>query len=150
MKDTMNIILAGRSDLEELASLFNQYQIFYGKEHDLTCSKQFIESRFQQKDSLLYLCKNEGEVLGFSQIYFSFSSVQMRSIWILNDLFVVAKARRKGVAESLINKILSDVKVQGVARVTLHTQVSNHAAQSLYKKLNFKLDEEFFSFNYVG
>jgi hypothetical protein len=41
----------------------------------------------QKNDSTIFLAEERGYPLGFTQLYPSFSSVSMKRVWILNDLF---------------------------------------------------------------
>ena len=42
-------------------------------------------------------------MIGFTQLYPSFSSISMRRIWILNDLFVAEDRRGRGAAQRLLD-----------------------------------------------
>src|SRR5690348_14011753 len=103
----MNVktIRAGLEHLDVLTGLFDAYRQFYGQPSDLPGARRFLESRLKGRDSVLLLAVRDDapEIgLGFVQLYPSFSSVGMRPIWILNDLFVAPQARRTGVARSLL------------------------------------------------
>jgi len=41
------------------------------------------------------------QLMGFAQLYPSFSSVSMKRLWILNDLFVSSEARGKYISYNL-------------------------------------------------
>ena len=47
--------------------------------------------------------------------------------------------RRKGIAEALVNGLVSDLKDQGSHCLTLEVRASNSPAQKLYEKLGFTL-----------
>jgi ribosomal protein S18 acetylase RimI-like enzyme len=70
--------------------------------------------------------------VGFVQLYPSFSSVSMKPIWILNDLFVAPQARRAGVARSLLEAACELARSTGAARLRLSTAKDNEAAKALY------------------
>jgi ribosomal protein S18 acetylase RimI-like enzyme len=55
----------------------------------------------------------------------------------LNDLFVSAEHRRKGIAQALINEVAGYCKKTGRKRVVLSTAYDNFNAQKLYEKLGF-------------
>ena len=42
----------------------------------------------------------DGEYIGFTQLYPSFSSISMKELWILNDLFVQATKRGAGTGKN--------------------------------------------------
>lgn len=81
--------------------------------------------------------------MGFVQLYPSFSSVRMRPIWVLNDLFVAEPARRLGVGRLLMDAATTHARATGAARLALSTAKTNLAARSLYLSLGYHLDEEF-------
>ena len=133
----MEIRLANLKDLEGLAFLFDRYRIFYGQDSDLEAAKEFLCDRFQNGDSVIFIaCENE-QAIGFTQLYPSFSSVSMKRIWILNDLFVDSRYRRKGIASALMNAAENYARDTGAARIALSTQISNKSAQMLYRSRNY-------------
>lgn len=67
----------------------------------------------------------------------------MRPIWILNDLFVVPKARRCGVGKHLIHTATEFAVENGAKRLVLSTAVDNQSAQSLYEKMGWVKDHAF-------
>src|SRR5579859_667244 len=98
-------IQAGLEHLDVLAGLFDAYRQFYGQEPDLSGARRFLEARLRGRDSVVFLAFADdatGTGVGFVQLYPSFSSVAMKPIWILNDLFVAPQSRRAGVARSLL------------------------------------------------
>lgn len=89
-----------------------------------------------------------GRVLGFTQLYPSFSSVSMRPIWILNDLYVVEDARRRGGGARLLRAARDHALKTGSARLALSTAVTNTTAQALYERDGWRRDDEFFHYEY--
>lgn len=85
--------------------------------------------------------------LGFVQLYPSFSSVSMKRLWVLNDLFVVPGARRRGAAEALMARARRLALETGAEGLVLETAVDNKKAQRLYEKLGWKRDREFYRYN---
>ena len=83
---------------------------------------------------------------GFTQLYPSFSSVRMRSSWILNDLYVDPDARRRGVARALMRAALAHATETGAAYLTLETHRENLPAQAVYLEEGWTLDEEYLRF----
>lgn len=51
--------------------------------------------------------------------------------------------RRKGLGENLLNYAISLIKKKGHKKVYLEVDKDNYPALKLYKKLNFKIEEEF-------
>lgn len=134
---------ATASDVDDVARLFDQYRCFYGQADSYDEAREFIASRIGGQDSVIFLARYDETAAGFTQLYPSYSSVAMRRIWILNDLFVAASSRRCGVAHALINEAVRFARDSGAARLALATAVDNGPAQSLYEKLGWSKDEHF-------
>lgn len=144
----VRLLRAGLEHLEKVATLFDGYRQFYGQTSDLKKATEFIKERLEKEDSVIFLAldeKNEG--LGFTQLFPSFSSVSMKRLWILNDLFVSEKARNKSVAKSLIIEATKFAEASGAKGLTLKTAISNTPAIALYESLKWTRDVQFHSFN---
>jgi ribosomal protein S18 acetylase RimI-like enzyme len=142
----MEVFQARFEHLEEVSKLFDQYRVFYKSSSDLEAAKKFIQERLQKDDSMIFVVSNEGHLIGFTQLYPSFSSVSMKRVWILNDLFVEESYRKKGFAKSLISAAENFAKETGAARIILSTQVSNITAQSLYESLGYIKNKDFYHY----
>jgi GNAT superfamily N-acetyltransferase len=134
-------------DLDEVTRLFDRYRIFYGQISDLDAARQFIQMRFQQGDSTILIALDELLGVGFTQLYPSFSSVSMKRVWILNDLFVEEMARCQGVGTQLMQAAESFTRQTGAVRIALSTQITNQKAQSLYESCGYVKDEVFYHYS---
>lgn len=140
----MRIRQAGIIDLSRLSELFDQYRQFYRQPEDIKAANDFVKQRLQQKDSIFFIALTpQGEGAGFLQLYPSFSSVAMRNIWILNDLFVSELHRKSGVATKLIDAAKKFSQETNAMAIKLATAKSNEKAQALYNKIGFKKINEF-------
>jgi ribosomal protein S18 acetylase RimI-like enzyme len=140
----MEVVLAKMEDLEEVATLFDRYRVFYNQSSDLEAARSFLQERFHQKDSRIFVARDNERIVGFTQLYPSFSSVSMKTVWILNDLFVAEAYRNRGVAKSLMVAAANFAKETAAVRIVLSTQVANLAAQSLYRSLGYIKNEDFY------
>ncbi|MEL6588505.1 MAG: GNAT family N-acetyltransferase [Bacteroidota bacterium] len=140
-----SIKAAGMADLPELVPLFNAYRVFYEQPSDLASAERFLRARFEGEESKVFIAVNDqAKGLGFVQLYPSFSSVSMRRVWILNDLFVADYARKQGVGEALMERA-RQLAVETEARgLQLETGKNNLPAQSLYEKLHYVKNEDYF------
>jgi ribosomal protein S18 acetylase RimI-like enzyme len=143
----MEVLQARLEHLEEVAKLFDQYRVFYQSSSDLEAAREFLQDRFHKQDSIILVVQNDGRIVGFTQLYPSFSSVSMKPIWILNDLFVEPAWRNKGMAKRLLRAAEDFARTTEAVRITLATQISNTAAQALYKSLGYCKDEEFYHYS---
>lgn len=142
--ETVNIYQATIEDLDCITPLFDAYRQFYGKPTDRKAVRQFLFERFEHYQSVIFVAASEqGEGVGFTQLFPSFSSVSMARTFILNDLYVVPDARRGGVAAKLLMAAARYGRAVGAIRLTLSTGRANASAQALYVAQGWKKDEEF-------
>lgn len=143
----MQIRQATAADLDRLVPLFDAYRVFYGQPSDPELARSFLRDRFEHLQSIVFLALARDRPLGFTQLYPSFSSARARRIFILNDLFVVAEARGRGVGRALLAAAAEHGKAVGAARLTLSTGVDNRTAQALYEAAGLTRDTAFVSYN---
>ncbi|MFC6670171.1 GNAT family N-acetyltransferase [Marinobacterium aestuariivivens] len=134
---------ACRDDIVDLAPLFDQYRQFYGYDGDLTKAERFLRARFEAQDSLLLLARKGPTAVGFVQCYAGYSSLECRPSWLLSDLFVVAEARRQGVARALLQATRQAATRQSCCLVELFTARANLGARRLYEAQGYVEDKEF-------
>jgi GNAT superfamily N-acetyltransferase len=104
--------------------------------------------RFQHNQSIIFLALTPGgSAVGFTQLYPSFSSASAARIFILNDLFVVAEARRSGAGRVLLKAAADFGQAVGAVRLTRSTEVTNLAAQALYEASGWKRQAAFYSYD---
>src|SRR5262252_8860136 len=92
----LQLIRVTPGQVELVVPLFDAYRRFYGQPPDPDGARRFLAERLGRGESVIYAVVEDGRALGFTQLYPSFSSVSMKPIWILNDLFVTEEARRRG------------------------------------------------------
>lgn len=147
---SVSVRRASAKDIEAVSALFDAYRVFYEKESDPEGARQFMAERLNKGDSVVFVAEDaEGEALGFTQLYPLFSSVRMRSIWLLNDLYVSKAARRRGVAHALMTRAQVYARESGAAGLELATARDNTSAKSVYHDLGWELDTEFDHYSYT-
>lgn len=136
----MKVITATIEHIEQLVPLFDHYRQFYKKSSDPEGAKTFLKARFDNNESTVFMAFNDhDEALGFTQLYPQFSSVSMKPDYLLNDLFVAADARGKGVGKALLLRAQEFARANNSKGIMLETAVDN-PAQHLYEKLGWKND----------
>lgn len=131
-------------DLDLVAPLFDGYRQFYGQPTDIALAQRFLRERFQHHESVVLLAVNEeGEGIGFVQLFPLFSSVSAARTYLLNDLFVAPMARRHGVGAALMHEAVDFARAVGAVGMSLSTAHANEPAQRLYESLGWKRDEKF-------
>jgi len=147
--NTITVRQAVLTDLEALSPLFDSYRQFYGRASDLPAATAFLSARFNHNESVLFIAHDGDKAVGFTQLYPSFSSVSLARTFMLNDLFVDASARRKGVASKLMTAAVEYAGSGGAVRVSLSTAITNEAAQTLYQAAGWQRDEQFFVYHFA-
>ena len=135
------IITNTTNHFNELVELFDAYRVFYRKKSDLAGAKTFLTARIENRESIIYVSRDEsGKLTGFVQLYPFFSSTQMKRMWLLNDLFVAQDQRGKGFSKVLINAAKNHCRTSGYCGLMLETEKSNNIANRLYEVTNFEMD----------
>jgi len=130
------------SDLAELHVLVEKYRAFY-KQPESEKTLSYLEQRLKNDQAVVFIARVDGEAVGFTLLYPTFSTVSLSDIWLLNDLYVDESARGKGTASQLMDAAEAAAKAAGATRVFLRTANDNLPAQALYEGRNWVKDEVF-------
>lgn len=139
----MRIQRLGLDHLEPLARLFDDYRIWYGQPSDLKGAEGFLRDRLQASESVIYGAFEADDLVAFTQLYPSFSSVSMGGVWILNDLYVSDGQRGGGIGRGLMEAAREHARSTGTIRLELATAHTNERAQRLYEGLGYVMDRDF-------
>lgn len=145
--EKIKVIKAGLNELDLVAILFDKYRVFYKQSSNVEQGRRFIQERMKSNQSLIFLAienqENDVKPLGFVQLYPSFSSISMKRLWILNDLYVDESGRRKGVAKILMKKAKEYATETGAKGLKLETEDDNFNAQRLYESIGYERDNRY-------
>jgi ribosomal protein S18 acetylase RimI-like enzyme len=131
-----------KSDIEQMADLFDLYRMFYRQPSDRNAARDFLLARFDNQESEIIVAEESDKLLGFTQLYPQFSSTRMKRFWVLNDLFVLEVYRRMGVAKALIKAASQFAKENKAAGLLLETEKSNVIGNQLYPACGFRQYDE--------
>jgi ribosomal protein S18 acetylase RimI-like enzyme len=143
----IEITRAGLEDVDAVAPLFDAYRIFYGQDPDLARAHAFLSARLGAGESVLFVARADGEAVGFTQLYPTFSSTRTCRVFVLNDLFVTPAARGRSVADALMAEAEAFAAGAGAASLSLETAVTNHIAQALYERRGWTQEKGFLRYN---
>lgn len=137
------------NDLTQVVKIVMKYREFYGVDvQDEAAVTQFIKARMENEQSKIFIAEEEGEVVGFIQLYPSYSTVSLKPQWVLNDFYVLPDYRKKGCGGQLMDFVkdyFSD-KAKGFILVTDKT---NSTAKAFYEKNGWETGEyDFYTFFY--
>lgn len=144
----MQVLPVRATDLDDLVVLFDAYRRWYGKPGDLAKARAFLSERIAREESQIFIARDTRQApAGFTQLYPSFSSVNMARVYVLNDLFIAADFRRQGVGRLLLRAARDWATSQGAIRVHLETAADNLAAQALYHDEGYVHDPGFLHYD---
>lgn len=144
----MKIRMAEELDLIALTNLFLDYLTFYNQPLDHFRCQQFLSERLKLKDSMIFVSEeiSSKTLMGFVQLYPTFSSLSQQKTWILNDLFVSPNWRKQKVGYQLVLKAIDFSKQSQAKGLTLQTSKKNQIAQNLYQSMGWSREDEFITF----
>ena len=148
MQGMIRIRAAASYDLPALGRLFDEYRQFYKLPTELERATEYIRARLAAGDSVVLVAADESEqLLGFTQLYPAWCSLLAGPVYVLFDLYVPPRARRRGIARALLEAAAARARRDGKLRMTLSTAKTNVNAQALYESLGWERDNEFYVYN---
>jgi ribosomal protein S18 acetylase RimI-like enzyme len=136
---SIDIQLVGEEDLGDLLPLMRGYSDFYEVDPPdqalLALSLALIADPQREGIQLIARDADDRTALGFATLYWMWSTSRAARIGVMNDLFVDAGARRRGVGEALITACLELVRQRGAVSLQWQTALDNHTAQALYERV---------------
>ena len=142
----MEVRKATKDDLPRLAELFDGYRVWYRQASDLEGAKTFLEERMDLNESVILLIEDDKNMYGFVQLYPIFSSVRLKRMYLLNDLYIDASQRGRGLGKRLIHSAKAECQRIKGAGLMLETETNNVIGNKLYIKEGFHLEENNFYF----
>ncbi len=133
----MIIRKATPTDIPSLVILMTEFRKFYNQTSTKEEVQSFLKDRLDKADSTIFVAVLEDKLVGYTQLFPSFSTIKLEKIWILNDLFVSEKFRGLGVASQLLTSVLKFSQETHRHQVWLLTGNHNKSAQQLYRKIGF-------------
>ena len=124
-------------DLSELLPMMRAYCEFYEVEPRddrlVGLSRALLAD---PGEGVQYIARaGDGLAIGFTTLYWTWSTLDAARIGVMNDLFVKSEARGAGVGGSLIEACRGACRKKGVAKLTWETAPANKKAQRLYDSL---------------
>ena len=144
-----HIIHAQLEHTDLIAPLFDAYRQFYKADSDLEASREFIQQRLSNNESIIFLALDDDKAIGFVQLYPLFASVALQSLWLLNDLYVHPSVRKAGVGEALMKEAEDFARETNSRGLFLRAATDNIPAQRLYERCGWVKDEKFYRYDKV-
>lgn len=132
----------------EVVNLFNEYRVHFGQSSDALEAEIFLAERLKNNESIIFIAKQNEKVIGFTQLYPGFSSLSLKPIGILNDLYVLESHRNSGAGKSLLHAAFSLGKNLNWKGMILETSPDN-PARRLYEREGWKLENEYLHYGFI-
>ena len=137
MSDAVQIAPVSVAEYGELLPLIAAYQRFYEVEWIRRASVTTPSSAASSTPAtrvLLGCPRRRAGFLGYACLYWHFSSTEAVETVLMNDLYVDAEARGRGVGRALIEAGAEVARQRGAARLQWATAPDNHTAQRALRR----------------
>ena len=128
------VIVSSEAQVLRLLPLMRAYCDFYRVQPSdlalLTMARSLIAD--PTREGVQLIAADAGEDVGFATLFWSWETSTASRVAVMNDLYVVAAARGRGVASALIDACLERCRDRGAVRLIWQTAVDNLPAQAVY------------------
>ncbi|HEB65629.1 MAG TPA: GNAT family N-acetyltransferase [Chloroflexi bacterium] len=140
---------ATEADFPVLAAMYARlnayfYEMGYRLPHPENVGQVWLDSfrRTLGRFSQVFVAEMDGEVVGFMLCRVKRVPAHMGGVLVgeLSDMWIVEKARRKGIGDKLSRLALDWLRGQGVHSVEIQVLRDNEASWKLYERMGFQLE----------
>ncbi|MFT2112729.1 GNAT family N-acetyltransferase [Marinomonas sp. 2405UD68-3] len=135
-------------DTKKIGNFLDMYRQFYGEISDIKSSISFIGNRIISNESVIFVAQKKEKIIGFIQLFPSFSSVTLQKMFIVNDLYVSDKCRGQGVGRALLKESAHYGISKNIKQLFIEGAVSNVKARGLYEDFGFILNSDYMYYHY--
>jgi GNAT superfamily N-acetyltransferase len=127
-------IVNNEAQVQRLLPLMRQYCDFYhvapADEAMLSMARALIAD--PTHEGMQLLATDGGTDIGFATLFWSWETTISSRVGVMNDLYVVAESRGRGVSSALIDACLQRCRDHGASRMIWQTALDNHRARAVY------------------
>lgn len=128
-----------RSEIEQLAEIFDPYRAHYGEAADAPQVASWLEGNIGSLRVEAFVAEDNGGFVGFATTMAVPASLRLGHFWQIRDLFVLPTRRRVGVGRALLDSIRAAAIAAGASRISLQTEVDNIPALRLYAECGYEV-----------
>ncbi|HET7732767.1 MAG TPA: GNAT family N-acetyltransferase [Paludibacter sp.] len=99
---------------------------------------RLVDGLANHPSSFVLLQLYAGKIVGLATCFINFSTFMVKPYLNVHDFFVHYDYRGKGLANSLMQELVSISNERKYCKITLEVREDNHVAQGLYKSLGFE------------
>ena len=140
---SLNVIFTSIFNLKTFQIIKNHFKSIF----KIVYPEDFFTDIYNKKfHSIIGLVKDTKEVLCFSHIEIDKKNKKAKIL----TLGVVKEYQNKGIGTRLMNKVLEELTIMGIADVSLIVQELNVAAIKLYTKFDFNIEKKMENYYSIG
>jgi GNAT superfamily N-acetyltransferase len=128
--------------LAGVAEVFDQYRRHYGQPALAGQTLAWLTDQIGHRRLAIFAAYIGEDLAGLATTVVVPASLRLGCSWQLRDLYVVADARRRGVARALVGAVRQAAIATGAIRLSVQTEPGNIAALQLYRTSGFVLVED--------
>ncbi|MDQ0193653.1 GNAT family N-acetyltransferase [Paenibacillus wynnii] len=130
--------IAEPEDITNLTELMYEYIVgFYQNPGPpINNVHHLIRTLFDKQQGIQFVVEENGRLVGFATLYFTFSTMKADKIAVMNDLFVTEPYRDTELESQLFLACKNYCINQGYANMTWITSINNTRAQSFFNTMN--------------
>ena len=144
------IEVVSKSNIDEVLPLIRAYQEFYNVAKISDSKNKTFFSQFSENNpaGCQFIYRDNGTVVGFATVYFTYTSSIISKVAVLNDLYTEPSLRGNGIGRNLVEHCHKFASSNGAARLQWLTETDNQQAQKLYDAMNTnKSTWHFYTYN---
>lgn len=132
--------------IKEMYALLNNYfyKVGYRLPHPEDVGQVWLDSfrRTLGRFSNVFIAEMEGEVVGFMLCRLKRVPAYMGGVLVgeLSDMWIDAKARRRGIGDRLSHLAIQWMREQGAHSIEIQVLKDNEASWKLYDRMGFELE----------
>jgi GNAT superfamily N-acetyltransferase len=135
--DVRTLTSPTRTEIEQLAEIFDLYRAHYGEAADAPHVARWLEDNIRSRRVEAFVAEDNDGVVGFAITIAVPASLRLGHFWQIRDLFVLPDRRRVGVGRALLDSIRAAAIAAGALRIVLQTEADNMPALRLYAETGY-------------
>jgi len=99
---------------------------------------RLVDGLANHPSSFVLLEIYDGKIVGIAICFINFSTFMVKKYINIHDFFIHPDYRGKGLANNLMQELISISTSRGYCKITLEVREDNYIAQGLYKSIGFE------------
>ncbi len=92
----------------------------------------------KQSVAIKFIAKENGKEMGRAFLYLIYNDLHAEPYGLLEDVFVDATSRGKGIGNELVLAVIHEAKKRGCYKLIATSRTSRHEIHTWYERLGFK------------